>query len=196
MKQMISLVCIVAIAMLASSGCGGRSTAESLSGGQGAAAAAPNPAYLLAAEPTGALGVAEVRRNGTDGQEVVVSGWIAGTGNPFVDGRAAFTLVDSELPPMECAEKPYLFCCMPKEALLPNLIMVKFVDAAGQTIATDARQLLGVREGSAVVVQGRLQAGEDGTVHCLLASKLFNRGDAVFTKKYPQLSGDSDGAAH
>lgn len=131
---------------------------------------------MLAQEPAGAKNVAEVRQHGTDGEEVVVAGWVGGSLEPIIKGRAAFTMVDLGLPPLECTTKPYSYCCMPKEVLLPNLIMVKFVDGDGKTILKDARELLGIKEGCIVVVRGHLECSEDGTVNSIVANGLFNRG--------------------
>ncbi len=157
------------------SGCGGASTATPTSSAR-APSAAPDPAFVLSEEPASPKNVAEVRKHGKDGEEVVVAGWIGGSETPIVQGRAAFTMVDLSMPPLECTEKPYSFCCLSKDALLPNLIMVKFVDDNGKTIPKDARELLGIKEGCVVVVRGRLECSEDGAVNAIAASGLYNRG--------------------
>jgi len=175
MFRAVTLALLTVSPLVLLSGCGGKSTAVP-SGAAQAPSAAIDPSLVLAEEPAGAKSVAEIRRKGMDGEEVVVAGWIAGSMEPIIKGRAAFTMVDLELPAPECTTKPYSFCCMPKEALLPNLIMVKFVDAEGKTIAKDARELLGIKEGCIVVVRGRLECSEDGTVTSIAASGLFNRG--------------------
>ena len=65
-----------------------------------------DPSLVLSQEPAGAKSVAEVRQQGKDGEEVVVAGWVAGSENPIIKGRAAFTIVDLGLPPPECTTKP------------------------------------------------------------------------------------------
>ena len=157
-------------------GCGGGSTAATASREASAPVAALDPDLVLTEEPAEVRSVSEVREQGQHGDEVVVAGWIGGSLEPVINGRAAFTMVDLRLPAPECTTKPYSYCCMAKEALLPNLIMVKFVDEDGRTILKDARGLLGIQEGSVVVVRGRIECSEDGVVNCIVADALFNRG--------------------
>jgi len=173
MIRIVAIVLLIGFPLLVLAGCGGSSKAIDSAK---APAAALDPSLVLKEEPAGAKSVAEIRAGGKDGEEVVVVGWVAGSMEPIIKGRAAFTIVDLGLPAPECTTKPYSFCCMPKEALLPNLIMVKFVDAEGKTILQDARELLGIKEGCIVVVRGRLECGDDGKASTIIASALFNRG--------------------
>jgi len=71
--------------------------------------------YLLDSEPAGARGVIEVRAAAKDRDEVVVVGRIGGSANPWVEGRAAFSIVDPSI--KSCAdcgsddcEKPWDYC--------------------------------------------------------------------------------------
>ena len=175
MIRIVAIVLLFTFPLLVLAGCGGSSKATPTAPSK-APAAALDPSLVLKEEPAGAKSVAEIRAGGKDGEEVVVVGWVAGSMEPIIKGRAAFTIVDLGLPAPECTTKPYSFCCMPKEALLPNLIMVKFVDAEGKTILQDARELLGIKEGCIVVVRGRLECGDDGKASSIIASALFNRG--------------------
>lgn len=175
MSRVVRLALGIVVALSLLPGCGKIATS-------GASSSPPlepvtlDSSLVLSEEPAGAKSVAEVRKNGKDGEEVVVAGWIGGSETPIIQGRAAFTMVDLRLPPPECTTKPYSYCCMPKEALLPNLIMVKFVDGDGNTILKDARELLGIKEGCIVVVRGHLECSEDGTVTSIVGNALFNRG--------------------
>lgn len=84
-------------------GCGGES--------------APNvdvSGFILAAEPDGASDVITARKS-KDGQSVVVFGRIGGSESPWIDGRAAFTIVDSSLKPCneigdDACPKPWDYC--------------------------------------------------------------------------------------
>lgn len=175
MIRVVTLALLIVSPLFLLSGCGGSSTATP-SGTAQTPSAALDPSLVLAQEPAGAKNVAEVREKGKDGEEVVVAGWVGGSLEPIIKGRAAFTIVDLGLPAPECTTKPYSYCCMPKEALLPNLIMVKFVDGDGKTILKDAHGLLGIKEGDIVVVRGHLECSEDGTVNSIVANALFDRG--------------------
>ena len=71
--------------------------------------------YLLSAEPEGATNVIEARKETEDQADVVLIGRIGGSVNPWVDGRAAFSIVDTSL--KSCDEvgsdgcsKPWDFC--------------------------------------------------------------------------------------
>ncbi|MEX0715637.1 MAG: hypothetical protein WD066_03585 [Planctomycetaceae bacterium] len=132
----------------------------------------PDAAYVLAAEPSGSLGVGEARRLADE--EVTVVGRIGGSAKPFVDGLAAFTIVDPSIP--YCADEegcptPWDYCCTQNE-VKDNIATVEIVDDQGQTVAKDAKALLGVKELSTVVVQGKARRDEQGNL-TVLASKVF-----------------------
>lgn len=82
------------------------------------AAAKPTPdgaKFLLASEPTAAIDVIQARADAEDQAEVVVIGRIGGSENPWVDGRAAFSIVDRSLKScsecgMEGCPKPWDYC--------------------------------------------------------------------------------------
>ena len=78
-------------------------------------AAVDGSVYLMAAEPEGAAGVIQVRQAAQDQDDVVIVGRIGGSENPWIDGRAAFSIVDPSL--KSCAEigsdqcpKPWDYC--------------------------------------------------------------------------------------
>lgn len=182
MSRVVTPMLMAAFAVSLLSGCGGTSTASSSQRVE-TEAVALDPSLVLAEEPAGAVSVAEAREKATDGDEVVVAGWIAGSPQPIIEGRAAFTILDLSLPPMECAEVPYSFCCMPKETLLPKVVLVKFVDEQGKTILKDARGLLGIKEGATVVVCGHAKCTEEGEVTAVLANSLYVRGESYVAPK-------------
>jgi hypothetical protein len=71
--------------------------------------------YLLDSEPEGAKGVIRVREEARDQEDVVIVGRIGGSETPWVEGRAAFSIVDPSL--KSCAEcgaddcpKPWDYC--------------------------------------------------------------------------------------
>lgn len=147
------------------------------------AAPSPTPSaagarYRLDAEPAGARNVADVRAEAADGERVVVVGRIGGDVNPWVEGRAAFTIVDlslqacSDIPGDGCPT-PWDYCCA-TDGLKTGSILVKVVDEGGQLVADDARTLLGVAELDTLIVEGTLQKGEEGNA-TLLASRVFVR---------------------
>lgn len=132
--------------------------------------------YRLAAEPAGAQEVIAVRSDAADGDKVVVVGRIGGDVNPWVEGRAAFSLVDNSVRacsdiPGDACPTPWDYCCE-TDKLKTGRMLVKVVDDAGQLIGADARELLGVGELDTVVIEGKVQKSEDGNA-VLLASGVY-----------------------
>ena len=130
--------------------------------------------YLLAAEPAGAKSVKDVRQSVKDGDEVVIVGRIGGSAKPWIEGRAGFQVVDTSFTPCNAREgdscaTPWDYCCDAKEDLVKGMATVKVVDDHGQTVATDARQLFGVKELDTVVVRGRAKRDDQGNLTVLAA---------------------------
>lgn len=134
--------------------------------------------YLLQAEPLGAEGVEQVREAAADDEEVVVVGRIGGSENPWIEGRAAFSIVDPSLKACSDIEgdtcpKPWDYCCE-TDKLPTATALVKVVDDAGELVGTDARELLDVKELSTVVVQGKAQRDDSGNL-TVLAQDVYVR---------------------
>ena len=159
---------------LAIAGCG-RSAVPPASGG---VSGVDGRALLLAGEPEGAAGVFRVRESAKDQEDVVVVGRIGGSGNPWIEGRAAFSIVDPELLP--CSERacgdtcprPWDYCC--EDRLASGRVLVTFVDAEGRLIGQDARELFPVEELQTVVVRGRAARDEAENV-TIAATGMFIR---------------------
>ncbi len=135
--------------------------------------------YVLVDEPAGAKPVLAVRQESKDGDDVVVVGRIGGEVKPWVEGKAAFWIVDASIKSCKETEDddcktPWDYCCLPKEELRGAMATVKFVDDQGKTLASDARQLLGVKELQTVVVRGHAKRDEQGNL-TVLATGLYVR---------------------
>jgi hypothetical protein len=152
-------------------GCGKSSVPQ-----EAAVPSAEGAAYRLATEPAGAKGVKEARADVKDAEEVTIVGRIGGEANPWVEGQAAFVVMDSVLKPCGADEgcpTPWDCCCDPN--LSPETkAMVKIVDGSGKTVALDAKTLLGVKELQTVVVRGRAKRDEAGNL-TVLADGVFVR---------------------
>ncbi len=132
--------------------------------------------FLLTAEPEGASDVIKVREDASDGDDVVIAGRIGGSKNPWIDGRAAFSIVDaslkacSDIPGDQCP-KPWDYCC--ETTKLPNAVaLIKVVDEGGDLVKADARELLEVKELSAVIVKGKAKRDDAGNL-TVLASGVY-----------------------
>ena len=140
--------------------------------GSGSADRGSDPAgskYVLAAEPAGALGIVEARETVQNDDEVVLIGRIGGDTDPFVEGIAAFTLVDLSLEPCPADEgcpTPWDYCC-DLSKLPSHKATVKVVDQQGQLVSVDARKLLGVDALATVVVRGTAKRDEAGNLTVL-----------------------------
>ncbi|MCA9218335.1 MAG: hypothetical protein KDB27_34940 [Planctomycetales bacterium] len=169
---------VAILAVLAMIGCSQEPTTQSGTGQPNStpAASVDGSKYLLTAEPKEARDVIQVRENASDGDDVVITGRIGGSENPWIDGRAAFSIVDgslkacSDIPGDNCP-KPWDYCC--ETSKLPSATaLVKVVDENGELVKADAKTLLNVKELSTVVVQGKAQRDDAGNL-TVLASGVF-----------------------
>jgi hypothetical protein len=133
--------------------------------------AASGQQYLLSEAPADAKPVVEVREAAKDGDEVTITGRIGGSEDPWVKGRASFSIVDPSLLP--CSEKgddgcptPWDYCC-DSDRLPQSMATIKIVDDAGQTVSQDAKSLLGVKELARVTIRGQAKRDEAGNLTVL-----------------------------
>jgi hypothetical protein len=131
-------------------------------------------AYTLSAEPAGAKDVIAVREASNDGDEVVIVGRVGGSAKPFVDGRCAFTLIDTSITPCDddCCSNPY--CEVDKDVLKKSTTLVKVVDGQGNTLPTGAKQAFGLEQLTTVVIKGKARKDGSGNL-TILASGVFVR---------------------
>lgn len=183
--RILTKVISLGLLSLVAAGCGSadRPTAPLPPAAETAAgpSTAASSALLLAAAPADSKGVIALRDAAKDGDEIVIEGRIGGDVDPWVKGRAAFQIVDHSLVP--CSERagddcptPWDYCC-DADALPKSKAMVKFVDAEGKTVGTDARELLGVKELQTVVIKGTAKRDDAGNL-TVLASGLYVKPQA------------------
>ena len=126
--------------------------------------------YHLDGEPAGALEVLDAKDQAKDGEPIVVVGRLGGGITPWIDGRAAFLLVDTRiLPSCEEGEHCKADCADCAKEMLAACTMVKFLGHDGKVLQVDARQLLGVKEQETVVIKG--VASRDKTGNVSIAAK-------------------------
>ena len=151
-------------------GCGPSETPSVQSPSEGAAGSL----YVTTDEPANVTPVGDARKVAKDGDGVTLLGNIGGTVKPFVNGIAAFTIVDPKVnccPPEEGCPTPWDYCCKQSE-VKENIATVKFVNDQGRPISQDARTLLGVKELSLVVIEGTAKRDAEGNLS-VLAGKVF-----------------------
>ena len=136
----------------------------------------PDSRYVVTSEPADAMPVGEARESVKDNQEVTLVGTIGGSTEPFVDGLSAFTIVDPKVPycsPDEGCPTPWDYCCT-QDQVKNNIATVKVVDESGSPVSGDARELLGVKELSTVVVEGIAERDDEGNL-TVAATRVFVR---------------------
>lgn len=113
--------------------------------GPGAGANTPAPSWLIAEAPEGAVGVAAVKAEATEGQSIIVRGRIGGRKDPISTEAAVFIIMDESVP--SCAEipgdtcpTPWDYCCEPSENLTANSATVQIVDEHGHALRLDVRR--------------------------------------------------------
>ncbi len=133
---------------------------------------APLPnGFFIEKRPDNARDVSDVRKAGIlkVGDEVVLRGRVGGSKEPFVSGRAVFTLMGhglkacNENPDDNCA-KPWDYCCETKADILANSVTVQVVEANGQILRTGMKGRNGIRELSEMVVVGKVVVAGDKTL--------------------------------
>ena len=134
--------------------------------------------FLLDEEPDGAVGVIAARESAEDGEPLVLVGRVGGSANPWIDGRAAFTLLDASMTVVaeggDSVEGELCTgdCCATERLACTTL--VKVVDASGQVVRVDSRKLLGLKESDMVVVEGKAKKDQSGNFS-MLANHVFVR---------------------
>lgn len=173
--------CLAVLALAVSTAIGCSTSNEAGSGAEpgSTSTAIDGSQFVLSEEPADASNVIAARENVKDGEEVVLVGRIGGSGNPWIEGRAAFSVVDeslqacSDIPGDECPA-PWDYCCE-TDKLPSATTLVKFVDEKGDLIKADAKQLLNVKELSTVVVKGTAKRDDAGNLTVL--------ADGVYVKQ-------------
>ena len=177
MKSQFSVVVILTSLLLAV-GCTQESSTTTTSTNTTPEASIDGSRFLLNEEPAEAATVIEAREDSEDGQDIVLVGRIGGSVNPWVEGRAAFSIVDptlkacSDIPGDEC-KKPWDYCCETHK-LPASTAFVKFVGDDRRPLYADARELLNLKELQTVVVRGKSKRDEAGNL-TVLAEGLFVR---------------------
>ncbi len=162
--------------VIAVSGCDRSQTAsQSAATNSGGGSSADGAKFLLAAEPPGAVDVIKVRETAKDGDDVVIVGRIGGKENPWIDKRAAFSIVDASLKPCnenpgDTCQTPWDYCC--EADIGAATAMIKIVDEQGDLVKVGAKDLLDVKELQTLVIRGKAERDEAGNL-TVLANEVY-----------------------
>lgn len=138
--------------------------------------------FVLDSEPADGKNVISARDTSKDEEDIVVIGRIGGGLNPWVEGRAAFQIVDPSL--LACSDEteegeicscttPWDYCCE-TDKLPGAMALVQFVEDDGSIVKADARKVFDIKELQTVVVKGKAKRDEAGNL-TILASGMFVR---------------------
>ncbi len=135
-------------------------------------------ALFMESAPENAITVAEARENAEPGQELIVTGRIAGQMKPLAEDLALVTLVDDtvetcDMIPGDTCPTPWDACCEAKEVIAANRLTVQFLNADGKPIRAGLKGINGVKELDRLVVKGT--ADESST-----ADNLIINADRVY----------------
>jgi hypothetical protein len=124
--------------------------------------------FFLESVPENAKDLSSLRKSGEvqPGDIVAIRGRIGGSAQPFVDGRAIFTLVGRDL--KACNEKPgdtcpmpWDYCCEEPGDIRANSATVQVVDEKGQPLRTDLKGRMGLKELTEVVIVGKVATADN-----------------------------------
>ena len=166
-RKRILWVAVVCVAWM--TGCGDRSE------GPPPVAIDVTP-YLLSEPPGDAEEVKSVHEAAGSERDVVIVGKIGGRSDPWIEGRAAFNIVDrsvkscSDIPGDDCPT-PWDYCCTQGD-LRGSTALVKVVGGDGRTLFGDARKLFGVKELQTVIIKGTARKDDAGNL-TVVASGLY-----------------------
>lgn len=151
-----------AVMTLATLGCGSGSGEKPVS--QVTSVSVNGAKYTLADEPDGAIGVIAARGSAKDGELIVMVGRVGGAGNPWIDGRAAFTMLDASKSVVAQGKEAngneicMGDCCASERAACTALVTV--VDDNGSVLPVDSRELLRIAENDMILVRGKVKRDE------------------------------------
>jgi hypothetical protein len=132
------------------------------------AVVAPSAALsaVLATPPTGeAKPIHLIRTTAKPGDEITVSGKIMGNEKPFVDGRSAFILGDTEVltacneDPADKCSTPWDVCCDSPEDKKRGIATIQVVGADGRVLKESLEGVGGLAKLAAVTVSGKVAEG-------------------------------------
>lgn len=173
MKMKVMILLGVTAALLVTVGCDQKPAPPgggSADGGASAKASAPAlPADLfLTAAPAGAKDVKDAKTDVKVGQTMTITGRIGGSTEPFVDGRAIFTIVDphvkscAEMEQKDHCKTPWDYCCEPRDELTANMATVRVAGADGQPLKIGLKDVQGLKPLAIVTVRGTVSQAEAG----------------------------------
>jgi len=134
---------------------------------------------MLEQAPANAMPVAQVKASAAEGDAVTVVGRIGGRRQPMTQGRAAFIIMDNNVP--SCADNPddncptpWDYCCETPDTIAANSASIQIVDDQGNPIAIDLAAA-GFSPLDEVVVVGTVAERPSDAVLIIKATNIYKR---------------------
>jgi hypothetical protein len=170
---------LLSIMVFAAAGCDrADETPSSGSGGSSATASADAlpQGLILSAAPTDVKDVNALKGAAKEGDEVVLRGRVGGRVEPFVEGRAAFQIVDlgiksCEQMPGDSCETPWDYCCEPD--VTKSSASIQVVGADGKPVKVGLKGVGGLKPLAEVTVKGKVAKASEGAPLLVNATGIF-----------------------
>ena len=156
-------------------GCGGSDNGEAKAG----ANAAPVPAEVfLAAAPGNPSPIDQLKKDATEGDEVIVRVVVGGEDKPIVDTLASMTVVDVATPscaanPEDSCATPWDYCCTPSEELARHKATVQALDKDGKPMKASFAAGDRIKPHDTLVIKGKIGPRPDPKVLVIHASGIY-----------------------
>lgn len=134
--------------------------------------------FFLAQEPANAKTVEEVKQAAKAGDPVAMRGRVGGSKEPFVDGRAVFTLMGPGIPSCkdnmapDACKTPWDYCCETSKDITAHSATIQIVDSGGAPLRLSMKAQNGIQELSELVVVGKIKQA-DGPLLIVDASGIY-----------------------
>lgn len=123
-------------------------------------------AVFVAEKPPGEVTVSEARKSAKPGDEIVISGKVAGAMNPFTEGFATAILTDVNLktcdliPGDECPT-PWDACCEDPKVINASRLTIQVLGDDSRPVAESLKGVRGLKELDPLVVTGVVAEGSN-----------------------------------
>lgn len=136
------------------------------------------PQLFLASAPADVREIKAAKQGAKVGDTITLRGRIGGSEDPFVGGRAIFTMVDTGMPacadnPEDKCKTPWDYCCETTEDVAAALATVQLVGSDGAVLKTDVKGKQGLSPLARIVVVGKVAQADDKGVLVVNASGIF-----------------------
>ena len=136
------------------------------------------PAGLVVRGVAEGPGVGTAKTSAKVGQPITLVGCIGGSRDPFVQGRAVFTLVDPAIVSCkamgdeEHCPTPWDYCCESRESLKRNIATIEIAGSDGRPLPIAVRGLEGLEPLATIAVTGTVTESNEAGLLVIRADRI------------------------